>query len=190
MQLGQPEVVGAFDDQRVGVGDVEPAFDDRRADQDVVLPLPEREHVAFEGVLVHLPVRRGDARLGHQLAQPGRGLLDGLDPVVDVEDLAVAQQLAPDRGGDLLVVVDADERQHRVAFLGRGVDRRQLADAGDRHLQRARDRGRAHREHVHRGAHLLEQLLVLDAEALLLIDDDQAEVLELGARLTAAGGCR
>ena len=40
------------------------------------------------------------------------------------------------------------------------------------------------------GAHLLELLLVLDAEALLLVDDDQPEVLELGARPTAADACR
>ena len=35
------------------------------------------------------------------------------------------------------------------------------------------------RQHMHLGAQLLEPLLVRDAEMLLLVDDQQAEVLEL-----------
>ena len=35
-----------------------------------------------------------------------------------------------------------------------------------------------HRQHVDRGAQPLHLLLVLDAEALLLVDDDQPEVLD------------
>jgi hypothetical protein len=97
---------------------------------------------------------------------------------VHVEDLALAQQLAPDRGGDLPLLVGADEGQHRVPLLRRGRERRHLPDAGDGHLQRARDRRRAHREHVDVRPQLLEPLLVLDAEALLLVDDDEPEVLE------------
>ena len=99
------------------------------------------------------------------------------DPVVDVEHLALAEQLAPDRGDDLAVLVGADVRQHGVPLLRRGRDRRHLADTGDRHLQGARDRGGAHAQDVDRGAEPLHLLLVLDAEPLLLVDDDQAEVL-------------
>ena len=117
---------------------------------------------------------------GTMLAQPGRRLVDRLDPVVDVEHLALAQQFAPDGGADLLLLVGADEGEHRVPLLRRGRDRGHLPDAGDRHLERARDRGRGHGQHVDVGAQLLQLLLVLDAEALLLVDDDQAEVLELG----------
>ena len=56
---------------------------------------------------------------------------------------------------------------------------RQLAHAGQRQLQRARDRRRGQGQHVDVGAQLLQPLLVGDAEMLLLVDDDQAEVLEL-----------
>ena len=45
--------------------------------------------------------------------------------------------------------------------------------------KRARDRRRGQREHMHLGAQLLELFLVRDAEMLLLVDDDQAEILEL-----------
>ena len=190
VQLGQAEQVGPLDDQRVGVRDVDAGLDDGRADQDVELLLPEADHHLLQRVLAHLPVRDRDPRLGHQLAQPARRLVDRLDPVVQVEDLAVAQQLAVDGRGHLLVVVRADEGQHRVPLLRRGGDGGHLPDAGDRHLQRARDRRGRHGQHVDRGAQRLELLLVLDAEALLLVDDDQAEVLEPGRSWPAAGGCR
>jgi len=66
-----------------------------------------------------------------------------------------------------------------VAFLRRGGDHAHLADAGDRHLERPRNRGGRHGEHVDVEAHLLQRLLVLDAEALFLVHDHQAEILEL-----------
>src|SRR5450756_1185136 len=181
VQLADPEGVRPLHHQGVCVGDVQSALDDRRTDQDVELLPPEPHHDVLERVLVHLAVRDGHPRLRHPLAQPRRRSIDRVHPVVDVEDLALAQQLAADGGADLLVVVRPDEGQHRVPFLRRGLDGRHLPDAGDRHLQRPRNRRRRHGQHVHRRAQRLEVLLVLDPEALLLVDDDQAQVLELGS---------
>ncbi len=48
---------------------------------------------------------------------------------------------------------------------------------GEAHLQRARDRRRAHRDDVDLQLELAQQLLLLDAEALLLVHDQQPEVL-------------
>ena len=63
----------------------------------------------------------------------------------------------------------------------RGLDHRQLAQARHRHLQRARDRRRGQGQDVDVGAQRLQPLLVGDAEALLLVDDDEAELPELDA---------
>src|SRR5579863_2818791 len=183
MQLGQAVHVGAVDDERVGVRDVQARFDDRGRDQHVVLPLPEVDHDLFQLVLVHLPVRHRDPRLRDQLSDLGRDPADRADPVVHEEHLAVAQQLTPDRGGHLPGVPGPDEGEHRVAFLGRGEDGRHLPDPGHAHLQRPRDRGGRHAEHVDLGPQPLEVLLVLDAEPLFLVDDDQAEPGEPGFRL-------
>ena len=148
VELREPEQVGAVDDERVHRRHVEAALDDRRADEHVVLAVGEVEHDPLEPALVHLPVRDRDARLGHEVAHLLGDVLDVLHPVVDVEDLALAQQLAPDRLGDRAVVVLADVGEDRLARLGRGLHQREVADAGEAHLERARDRRRGEREHV------------------------------------------
>src|SRR5207342_2996633 len=69
VQLGEPELVGAVDDDRIGVGDVDARLDDRRAEQHVEALLVEVEHDAFEFALGHLPVGDADARFGNQVLQ-------------------------------------------------------------------------------------------------------------------------
>ena len=129
-------------------------------------------------MLAHLSVRDRDARLGHEFGQVRGDALDRLHPVVHVEHLSLAQQLAPDRGGDLLVAARADVREDRMPVFGRRLQGRHLTDAGDRHFQGAGNGGRAHREDVDVGLELLQGILVLDAEPLLLVDDHEAEVFE------------
>src|ERR1039458_7353732 len=92
--------------------------------------------------------------------------------------LALAQQLAPDGGDDLLLVIGPDEGQNGVALLGRRGKGGHLTDSGDSHLQGARDRSRRQRKNVHGRAQPFELLFVLDTEALLLVDHHQPEVLE------------
>src|SRR5688572_8636579 len=45
-------------------------------------------------------------------------------------------------------------------------------------MQRPRDRGRGEGEHIGGQSKLLQLLLVLHAEAVLLVDDDEAEIAE------------
>ena len=74
-----------------------------------------------------------------------------------------------------------DEGAHRQAVDRRRGDDRQVLHPAQRHVQRARDRRRGHGQHVDLGAQLLQLLLVRDAEMLLLVDDDEAQVLERDA---------
>ena len=89
----------------------------------------------------------------------------------------LARLLALQRLLDELLVVLADVGLDGPAALRRRLDHADVAQAGERHLQRARDRRRAHRDDVDLELHLAQQLLLLDAEALLLVDDQQPEVL-------------
>ena len=70
VQVGQAVAVGLVDEDRVGVGNVEAAFDDRRRQQDVGLAADELEHHLFQLVLGHLAVADVDPGLGHDLLQP------------------------------------------------------------------------------------------------------------------------
>ena len=179
MHLTEAEQVGAFDDQRVHRRHVDARLDDRGAHQHVVLAVPEVLHDGFERAFVHLAVGDRDARLGHELAQASRGGVDRLHPVVHPEHLALTEEFAADRLDRDALVVLADVGEDRHAIGRRGLQQRQVADADERHLQRARDRRGGEREDVDVRLHLLHRLLVLHAEALLLVDDQQAEILEL-----------
>jgi hypothetical protein len=177
VQLREAERLGPLHDQGVGIGDVQTGLDDRRADQDVVVAVPEPLHRLLQLLLGHLPMRNHHACLGHQGPDPRRCGVNGADPVVHIEHLPVAQQFTTQRRGDLLVVIRTDIGQYRIALLGRGEDGRHLPDTGQAHLQRPRDRGGAHGQHVDVGAKALDVFLVLDTEPLFLIDHHQAEVL-------------
>ena len=143
------------------------------------LPLKKFEHHPLELMLLQLAVADADLGLGHQLAQLIGDMVDALDAVMHEVDLAAAIQLAQDRLAHQLIFV----RQHigldRHAILGRRVDHAQVADAGQRHVQRARDRCGRQRQHIHVRAHLLDTLLVAHAEALLLIHHQQPQILEV-----------
>ncbi len=75
----------------------------------------------------------------------------------------------------------AETREHdldRLAVQGRRLDDREVPDAGKRHVERARDRRCREGEHVHELFEFLDPLLVLDAELVLLVHDEEAQVLE------------
>ncbi len=94
VQLRQAEHVGALDDERVDLRDVEPALDDRGRDEHVEIAAQELDHRLLELLVVHLAMADADARLGHEPAQLLGRLVDRLDAVVEVEDLA-ARARAP-----------------------------------------------------------------------------------------------
>ena len=116
-------------------------------------------------------------QLRHPPPHPLGHVLDGLDAVVEIERLAAAGRLAPQRRGNQLLVELADMGLDRVPVAGRRRDDADVAQAREAHVQRARDRGRRHREHVHLEPQLAQELLLGDAEALLLVEHDEAELL-------------
>jgi hypothetical protein len=94
VQLGQAELVGAVDDDGVGVRVVDAGLDDGRAQQQVVLLLGEFAHHALQFALRQLAVADHDARLGQQGFEALLHVLDGVDFVVQEIHLAAALELA------------------------------------------------------------------------------------------------
>ena len=124
-------------------------------------------------------MRHRDLELGHLLVEEGADLRDVLDARADVEALATAIALAQKGLADGQGVEGRNEASHREAIDRRGRDDRELAHAREGELQGARNGRRREGENMHLGAQLLQTLLMSDAEMLLLVDDDEAEPLEL-----------
>ncbi len=102
---------------------------------------------------------------------------------MDEEQLPVAVQLAHHAVADQFVVEARDAGFDRQAIFRRRFQVRNVAQAQQRHVQRARNRRGGHGEHVDRGAQGFEPLFHFDAEALLLVDDQQAQVVKVDVGL-------
>ena len=168
-----------MDDERVGVGNVEAGLDDRGGEQDVVLALVEGRHDVFEFGRRQLAVGAGDLQFGHHFAQEFGDFVEVGDAWDDIEALAAASAFALQRIGEDDRIEGRDEGAHGEAIDRRRGDEREFAHAGERQLERARDRRGGECEHVDVFAQLLQALLVGDAEVLLLVDDDQSEAGEI-----------
>ena len=106
----------------LALGMSRPGFDDGRADEDVGGAVGEGDHHLLERALGHLAVADDEPDAGQHPAELLGLRLDGLDPVVDVEDLAAPIELAQDRvanetGGRL-----GDAGLDRQPVLGRRLD--------------------------------------------------------------------
>ena len=174
----------------LALGMSRPGFDDRRADEDVRRAVGERDHHLLEGALGHLAVPDHEPHPRQHPAQLiGLGL-DGLDPVVDVEDLSATVELAQDRVAHEARGRLGDPRLDRQAILGWRLDDAQVPDAGEGQVEGSRDRRGRQRQDVHLPTELLEPLLRGDAEALLLVDDDQSQIPKPDVLAQRADGSR
>jgi hypothetical protein len=173
------------------IGHVDPDLDDRRRDQKIEFAAGETGHCAVFVGRLHAPVHKADAA-GEERRQRLVPLLDGgeigrfalLDHRADPVDFGLSRQGAADCRYDVL---DALER-HRPR-IDRMPSRRLFRKARDveiavrGHHQSARDRGRAHQQGIGLAALRVKAQALLDAEAVLLVDDDESEVAELDIRL-------
>ncbi len=140
MQLGEAERIRPVDDDGVRARHVDAGLHDRGAQQHVEATMIEIQHHVFEFALVHLPVGNTNPRLGQQFGQVGGLALDILDLVMQVIDLAPAAHFSPHGLLDQHAVVARHEGLDRQARFGRRGNDRQIAQAGQAHVERARDR--------------------------------------------------
>src|SRR5579885_2759929 len=67
VQLGQPEAIGAVDEDGVGTGDIEAVLDDGRGDENVGFIANELEHDGLELFFAHLAMTDNHTSLGNEL---------------------------------------------------------------------------------------------------------------------------
>ena len=116
--------------------------------------------------------------LGRRLVHALHRVLDGLHAVRHVVHLAAAPHLQADGRRDHIDVL-AHVHAHRTPARGRRGDEAHVAHPRKRHLHGARNGGRREREHIDLLADVLELLFMLDAEPLLLVDDDKPQVVRV-----------
>ena len=179
IKLCQPKMVGPVDKDRVGVGNVQPVFDDRGGDQHIDFSFGKPYHHLLHLPLGHLPMSNRHHRLWHQMADPVGQDVNVAHPVVDHKNLPPAVQLTLDRLFDQDLVVFRQHRMDRLAFLGRRVDGAHVPDPAETHVQCARDRRGAQRQDIYVAAQLFELFFLRYPKTLLLIDDQQPQLLEL-----------
>jgi hypothetical protein len=64
MQLRKAEAIGAIYDDRIGGRDIDPALDDRAANEHGKTPVIEIQHDIFEHAFRHLSVRNANVGFG------------------------------------------------------------------------------------------------------------------------------
>ena len=178
MKLGQPETVGPVDDDGVGAGNIDAGLDDRGRNQDVETLFVEIQHDFFQLTFRHLAVGDADAGIRQHRLEIAGGLFDSVDVVVQEINLAATRQFALECLEQDIGVPRTNEGFDRDAVRRRCSDDGQLAQAAHRHVQRTRYRRGGQRQQVDIGLEGLQCFLMAHAEALLLIDDDQAEAFE------------
>ena len=77
------------------------------------------------------------------------------------------------------IVIFQHKSLHRLPLDGRLLDGGKIPDAAHCHVQCAGNGSGRQGEHIHPDEVFLQLFLVLHAEALFLVDDDKAEVVEL-----------
>ena len=178
VKVAQTKTVGAVNDDGVRIRNVETAFDDRRGKQNVGLAVDEFRHHFFEVVGIHLAVADDESRVGAKFFQTVGHVLNRHHAVVQEKNLSAAREFAVDGVADGALVELRDDRLDGQAVVRRRLDGAHVARAGEREVKRARNRRGAQRQHVHERAETFEFFLVQHAEALLLVNHDEAEVFE------------
>ncbi len=94
VEVGKAKCVGAVDQDRVGVGDVDPVFDDGGGDEDVGLAAFKGVEDGVELIGGHLAVAGDDAGFGEQFLDLFGDAENRFDAVVDEVGLSIAGEFA------------------------------------------------------------------------------------------------
>ncbi len=176
VELSEAEAIRTIDDNRVRRRHVDAAFDNGRAQQHVEAPMVEVEHDLLEFAFGHLAVADADVGLRNQLLQPLLYSANVLDAVVNKIHLSTALDFTQAGLANDDFIPLGDKGLDGEAFRRRCGDQRHFAQAAERHVERPRNRRRGQRQDVDFAAQRLDRLLVTNAEAMLLIDDDEPDV--------------
>ena len=191
MKLRESEALGALDHDDRRVRHVDADLDHGRGDHDVRDAAFEQVHAVLLVGGLHLAVHDDGHVLRRRkcLYDAGIAVLQVLivhffgllDQRVDDVDLPSPLDLVADESEyPEPVRIAVMNGFHRLAARRQLVDHRHVQIAVERHRQRSRNRGGGHHEHMGSRLRILapQPCPLLDAETVLLVDHDEAEITE------------
>ncbi len=179
MKLGEAELFGPTDHDGVCTRDIEAALHDVGREQNVGAALDEAHHPVVDLVRGQFAVETDDAKIGRDRLHARQHGIEILDAGADQEALSVAPLLPHRRGGNRGVRQRSDFRCDRKPVSRWRRDDTQIPEPGKAGGKGARDRRGAHPERMDALGQSGELRLLGCAKMLLLVDDDEAKIVEL-----------
>ncbi len=188
VELGEAEAFGGIDHHDAGVVDVDADFDDARGDEHLRFAGAEAGHRFFffdgrEAAVDDADAEVGEFAVGEAFKCFGDARGGDVFGFVDERDddvgLAAGLEFAADEMPPLGLFGGADDVRADFLAAGRHVaEGRDVEVAEEGHADRARDGRGGHHQVVRRLLALAEGGALADAEFVLLVDDDEAELGE------------
>ena len=139
----------------------------------------ELQHHFLQFAFRHLSVPYDNAGFRGQCLQFRRNLPNTVHAVMHEVHLPTALQFLLERRLNQFLIPVRDHGLNRHAIFRRRLNHAHIAQPGQRHVQRARNRRGGHGQHVHLLAHLFQPLFVPNAKALFLVHNQQSQIGEL-----------
>ena len=141
--------------------------------------LLEGKHDVFYLASAHLAVSHAHASLRCRLLYASHRLIDSGHAVGHVVHLTFSLQLTSNSCGNKIRIVLAHHHLNRLSTRWRRQNQAHVTHAAHGHLHGARNRRCRERQHIYLLAHVFELFFMLNAKALLLVDDYQAQIVRV-----------
>ena len=187
VELGEAEALGVVEDHEIRIRDIDADLDDGGGDEGLERAVAEGFHDGVFFLRAELAVDEADVFWAEAFLPFGEGLGDGLgfyaaaflDEGVDEVGLAAFCELGFHEVCDVFLLrLRAEGGDDFAAAGGFFIEDGDIEVSVDGHGEGARDGGGGHDEDVWEGAVGDECGALDDAEFMLLVDDDEAEVSE------------
>ena len=182
IQLSKSQALRIFNDQRVGMGIVDTRFNDGGCHQDIYLMLLKTQHHVFHLTGAHLSVCHPHARFRRRLIHATHRIINGRNAIGDVIYLAFTCKLDSDGGGYKIGIVLSHRHLNRLSSRRWRHDEAHIAHAAHGHLHRAWNRRCGKCQYVNLLAHVFKLLFMLNAKALLLVNNHKTQIMRVYVR--------
>ena len=171
VELTQTEPVSVFDNERIGVGDIQAGFDDRSTDQNLHFTVCHGMHYITQSFFTHFAMSHSHLQIGDPPFQRAGALVNGFYPVMQVVNLSASLNFSANGIVNDGIIMLHHEGLYRVTVSRRLFNGGHIPNTGQRHIQCSGNGGSGKGQYIHTLGNFLQPLFVADTEALLFVYD-------------------